>query len=129
MSDKPLDCIGLDLGTARVGKHDFRLDSNVTTNTVAQPPAFNMASLTKAMSMLNAIPSEEERIDHARVGKDYLKALESRRTIVDTPPSFGGGMLGSLAGFKIISDDDLPPDVCELCNKDGKVLYAVTLQP
>ena len=122
MNDKPLDCIGLPL-TAKVGKHDFR--EYATTNTTATPPEFSMESLAKVVQMLKDMPLEEERIDHARIGKDYLKALESRCTVAEQ--TFGGGMLGSLAGLRIIPDDDLAPDVCELCSKDGRVLYAVTL--
>jgi len=77
------------------------------------------------MKILKAMPPEEERIDHARVGKDYLKELESRCTVAE--PTFGGGKLDSFVGMKIIPDDDLPPDVCEFCNENGQVLYAVTL--
>jgi hypothetical protein len=33
MSDKPLDCVGLDLGSARIGKYDFQ--RYATTNAAA----------------------------------------------------------------------------------------------
>ncbi|OWK35481.1 hypothetical protein [Fimbriiglobus ruber] len=126
MTDKPLDCIGLDLATAWVGKHDFR--EYATTNACDQPAEFSKESLTKALEMLKAMPPEEELIDHARVGKDYLKMLERNCTGVQGPPVYGG-RIGVLDGTKIILDENLPPDVCEFRNKDGKVLRTLRLEP
>lgn len=40
MNDKPLDCVGLDLDTARVGKHDFRLNSADPVSTPEEKQPF-----------------------------------------------------------------------------------------
>jgi hypothetical protein len=120
---------GLLPSTAQAGKHDFRLHSNMTTNASAKPPEFSMESLAKAVKMLEDMPPEQECIDHARVGKDYMKMLERIATRVEEKPVYGGGgMLGILGRTRIILDEELPPDVCEMRNSKGKVLARLELK-
>lgn len=96
------------------------------TNTTNQPSVLDKDSLMSAIAMLRNAPPQEEVIASAGCGKDYFEALKNTATLITrcftTEP-----MLGSFGGFNVYVDDDLPPDVVEFRNPDGKVLYAATL--
>jgi hypothetical protein len=110
VSDKPLDCIGLEIG-AKVGKCDFR---EYATNTVETPATLSTFTLDKCLEAVRNLPPIENGPDHAAVGKDYLRFLQDTSAIPKVSPS--SGMLSALFGMQIIEDEELLPDVCEFRN-------------
>src|SRR4051812_3299399 len=124
MIDKPLDCVGFDLKPQTLGKHDFR---HTTTATSICAPTVPLAPavLDRAIEAMEALPPFEETIHHANVGLEFWIRLKARTSeaVAGTKAS------AALYGFPVYVDEDLPPDVCEFRNKDGKVLSTLRLEP
>lgn len=94
----------------------------MNTNTVSQPQEMTKESLEKALDKLRSIKPPE--IDHFKAGAEYWQHLKTLRPL----PHPTQGMLGGYMGVNIFIDDELPPDVMEARDKDGKVLETFKLE-
>jgi len=62
VSDKPLDCVGFELGAARIGKHDFRATPANTQNDWQSAVHSGRDDLTGFVRWVKANPELDEPV-------------------------------------------------------------------
>ncbi|MCE9565772.1 MAG: hypothetical protein K8U57_27420 [Planctomycetes bacterium] len=124
MTDKPLDCIGLQ-STRHIGKHDFRQRNIPTTNAMESLTPMALGSLDAAVKMLKDHEQQARRSPAS--GKATEAFLNKLKASVAPIPEVSPVDVCSFFGFPIHLANDLPPGVmAEFRNADGEVVGRIT---
>jgi hypothetical protein len=125
MTDKPLDCIGIDLRSSPIGKHDFRLRDSPTASTLPEAETIHPGAFDAAIAMLKDHKFQAKRL--AASGKTTQAFFDKLKSSVTTLPEDRPSPVFSLFGFRIHVADDLPPGVlAEFRNADGELVGRMT---